>query len=400
MSLTNNANTNFAGAANLYILDESIGKGTFPESPADYTALRVYCRDLPPPEQVLTGTYQVTGMTTYSGGTLSNILNWSPAYASRREFSHMLTLFDDGTFLFGVHTGSDTVNSTSVANHAEYGFYELVAGAVPDASNRVGGDKLRFTIHVDANTGAATAPLAAGLSSAEGPRNVGAGAAAVRHQVLAELAVDTLPGSDRRRIRGAFGPDASTLTSARREVEMVEPVSIPGQMTGPWISQDHLRFWSFLGDATWGYHVGVHGYANVENNCFKMDDYSAASGQYVPSTGGSAVYCAPVGQIFNSLQGSVAHSPPLLLQNRLPGWRGWMPGTELGGGASSRSPSPVHFQIAPAAAFAATADPTLFPPDSIGSTAWCPTEILGVRPTQNGELTDAMRPIYLCRNTF
>src|SRR5690606_28475616 len=123
-------------------------------------------------------------------------------------------------------------------------------------------------------------------------------------------------------------------------------------------------------------------------------------GQYVPSTGGSAVYCAPVGQIFNSLQGSVAHSPPVLLQDRLPGWRGWMPGGEVGGGATSRSPSPVDFHLAPAAALASVADPAVFPADTMGSLAWCPTEVLAVRSTQNGALVDSLQPLYFCRNTF
>lgn len=401
VSVNNNANTNFAGSANLYLLDESLGKGTFNESPGDFNGLRIYCRDLPTPDRVLTGTYQLTSQITSTAGAVTNNLGWSPAYASRREFSHMLTLFDDGTFLFGVHTGSDTANSTSVANHVEYGFYEYVQGTTPDASNRVGGDKLRFTIHVDSNTGAATGPLAAGLSSVEGPRNVGAGASAVRHQVMAEVVTGTVPGTTRRTITGAFGPDASTATTTRRDVEFVEPPSIAGQMTGPWITQDRMRSWSFLADATWGYHMGVHGgYANIQNNCFKMDDYAASSGMYVPSTGDSAVYCAPVGQIFNSLQGSVAHSPPPLLQARLPGWQGWMPGGEVGGGATSRSPSPVYFQIAQPGAFAGLADPAIFPPESIGPLDWCPTEVLGVRATRNGELLDTLQPLYFCRNTF
>lgn len=400
VGVTNSINANFAGAANLYILDESVGKGTFPISPSDYTGLRVYCRNLPDPANVLTGTYQLVSQTTYANETVSAIQTWASTYSSRREFSHMLTLFDDGTFLFGAHTASDTVNSIAVANHVEYGFYEYVPDSVPDANNRVGGPKLRFTIHVDTNTGAATAPLPAGLSSAEGPRNVGTGAAAVRHQVLANLVIGTLPGTSRRTISGSFGPDASTATTSRREVEFVEPAQTPGQMNGTWINREHTRFWSFLAETTWGYHAGVDGYANIQNNCFTMEDYAASSGQYVPSTGGSAVYCAPVGQIFNSLQGSVAHSPAPLLQQRLPGWRGWMPGGELGGGATSRSPSPVNFHIAPAAAFFSSADPVVFPPDSLDSTSWCPTEILGVRGTRNGALDDELKPLYFCRNTF
>jgi hypothetical protein len=401
VTVTNNANTNYAAAANLYILDESIGKGTFLVSPRDFTGLRVYCRNLPVPGRILRGTYQLKNITTLTADVLTGAFPWSPAYAGRREFSHMLTLFDDGTFLFGAHTTGDAFNSTSVANHVEYGFYDFNADTIVDANNRVAGAKLRFTIHVDANTGVATGPLAAGLSAAEGPRNVGTGQAAVRHQVLTGVTLGTVAGTTRRTLTGTFGPDASTATTATRVMEFEEPASVAGQMTGTWIAQDKMGFWAFNADTTWGYHAGVeNGYANIQNNCFKMDDYTVSSGVYVVTSGANLTYCAPVGQVFNSLQGSVAHSPVPLLQTRLPGWNGWMPGSELGGGSTTRSPSPVHFVIAPASGFAAAADPTIFPAGSIGPTTWCATEILGVRSTENGALTSELQPVYFCRNTI
>lgn len=400
VAVTNNINANYAASANLFILDESIGKGTFPINPSDFTGLRVYCRNLPAANRVVTGTYQVKNMTTFTSGVVTAVLPWSPAYAGRREYSHMLTLFNDGTFLFGADTNGDAFNSTSVANHTEYGFYEYVTGAVVDANNAVAGNKIRFTIHVDTNVAAVTGPLAAGLSAAEGPRNVGTGAAATRHQVLANVTFGTVAGSTRRTITGTFGPDASTATTASRLMEFEEPTNLAGQMEGTWILKDHTGFWSFNADTTWGYHAGVeNGFANIQNNCFKMDDFSASSGQYVVTSGASLTYCAPVGQVFNSLQGSVAHSPIPLLQPRLPGWRGWMPGSELGGASSARSPSPVYFVIAPASAFAAAANTTIFPADTIGSTSWCTTEILGVRPTENGALNPLVKPQYFCRNT-
>ena len=115
----------------------------------------------------------------------------------------------------------------------------------------------------------------------------------------------------------------------------------------------------------------------------------------MPSSGGATAYCAPVGNLFNSNQSSLAFSPSPTNQFRLPGWQGWMPGSELTGG---RSPSPVHFVIAPAASFAATADPAIFAASTIGDpTTWCSTEVLGVRGTQNGELVSTRQPIYFCR---
>lgn len=418
------AHINWGGSANLYIVDESIGTGTFPTNPEDFTRLRVFCRDIPPPERLLAGTYHAELVTLYAGATVSNQWPWSPAYAARREFSHLLTFLDDGTFLFGAHTVNDTPNTTAVTNHTEYGFYDYDPANA--GGGRTAGPKLRFTIHVDGSPGTAAGPLPAGISGAEGPYYVGlattgttgctmaaapANNQAVRHQVMTELVLGTVPGTNRRTLSGRFGPDGGSAafpppstrctTTASRVVDFVEPPSVSGQMTGTWISQDRQSSWAFNADSTWGYQIGVRGgFANIQNNCFKMEDYAAPAGQYVVSAGTAATYCAPVGNVFNSNQGSVADTPTPLLQARLPGWNGRMPGAEVGGGATSRSPSPVHFQIAPAASFLSTADPVLFPPGSLASTSWCPTEILGVRPTQNGEFREALKPMYFCRNSL
>jgi hypothetical protein len=91
----------------------------------------------------------------------------------------------------------------------------------------------------------------------------------------------------------------------------------------------------------------------------------------------------------------VAHSPAPLLQLRIPGWQGWLPGTTLSEGVS---PSPVYYQVAPAASFAAAADPAIFVP-AVGSTSWCTTEIVGLRETLNGALVASRPAQYYCRNT-
>lgn len=410
---TYSGNTNWGNAANLYLLNESVATGSFPTSPSNYTGLRVYCRDVPVADRQLRGTYQVTNMTTYAAGAVSASLPWSPAYTARREYSHILTLFDDGTFLFGAHTASDAVNSVNVSNHAEHGFYDwdptnLGGGAVAGA-------KLRFTVHADTNTGAVTAPLAAGISAAEGPVYTGGTLAAgttcafsaatspvtIKHQVLTNV---VLGGGAQRTITGRFGPDGAPTprcaVTAARDIEFREPLSVPAQLTGSWIARDHLRFWTFNFDTSVVYHVGANGYPNVQDTCLKVEDYTVPSGTYVPSTGGGAVYCNPVGSAFQSNLSSLAHSPPPLLQARLPGWQGYLPGTELGGGSSARSPSPVYFHIAPAASFAAGANATVFPPVTIGTTTWCPSEIIGIRGTLNGELSATLKPLYFCRNSY
>jgi hypothetical protein len=144
-------------------------------------------------------------------------------------------------------------------------------------------------------------------------------------------------------------------------MEFQEPESIPAQMTGTWISQDHMGFWAFNSDTTWGHQAGVEGgYANTLNNCFKMDDFTVSSGVSVATSGASLTCCAP----------------------------GW-PGVQLAAG----------FGGAQSANFSATADHAIFPVNAIGVTNRCTTEILAVRATQNGELVSSLKPTYYRRCT-
>jgi hypothetical protein len=396
---TANAIPNFGPAANLYRIDESIATGTFATSPSNYTGLRVWCRNLPLAGRELAGTYQMTNQEVFAGATSSSNTPWSPAYGARRQYSNVLTFFTDGTFLFGTHKDSDALGTAIVtSNHAEYGFYDYAPNVVlatpTDPNNVVAGNKIRFTIHVDPNLGTATPELASGISSAEGPRSVGTGAAGLRHQVLTQVAFGT--GSPRT-IRGRFGPDGSPATTAARVVDFAEAPSVNGQLTGSWVSQDQRRFWTYNADSTFAFHAGSNGFPNIQDTCFKMSDPTRSSGQYIPSPGGVNVYCNPVGSTQSNLS-ALAHSPPPLLQARIPGWKGWLPGGELGGGSTTRSPAPVYFQIAPAGSFASTTEEAIFPAASVGSTTWCPTEILGIRATQNGELADSKAPLYFCRH--
>jgi hypothetical protein len=400
VSSTNNANTNFSGAANLYILDESVATGTFPTPPANYTGLRVYCRAIPT-SNVLTGTYQLMNQTTVTAATsaITGSLAWSPAPSARREYSHMLTLFADGTFLFAAHTASDAVNTTAITNHTEQGFYQYVPGTSVDANNTIAGNKLRFTIHVDGNTGGLGPPvpiqLPGGLSSTEGGRTVGSAATGVAHKVLANVVIGT---GTPRTIAGDFGPDGSPASATTRKVVFSEPVSLNGQLTGNWVSEDRQRFWSYNFDSTFGFSAGVNGFPNIQDTCYRMDVPTQPSGEYVPSPGGAANYCSPLGSTVQSNLSSLAHAPPPVLQTRLPGWESWMPGSELSGGSSARSPSPVKFQIATPGTFLALADPAIFPPSTLPSTSWCTTEILGVRGTMNGEVVPERKPVYFCRH--
>ncbi len=60
-----------------------------------------------------------------------------------------------------------------------------------------------------------------------------------------------------------------------------EPRSLDTQLTGSWVTEDHLRFWSYNSDSNFAYHAGANGFANIQNTCIKLADFTQSSGQYV-----------------------------------------------------------------------------------------------------------------------
>jgi hypothetical protein len=188
--------------------------------------------------------------------------------------------------------------------------------------------------------------------------------------------------------------------------QLTEPQSLNGEMTGTWITQDHRRayVWDFA--TYYGHHVGVTGgAATVQDACFTMDNLHVSSGQYTRR--GSVTGCYPWNRPFTNQFYLITTAEAVDFQSPagLPGFIGRIPGgaTALDG----RSPSPLYFQVAPAASFAGTASATYFPtPPATGYSAatpfnsgtfgsWCTTEILGLRATLNNVPIDY--PVYFCR---
>lgn len=201
-----------------------------------------------------------------------------------------------------------------------------------------------------------------------------------------------------------------------------EPPQIDDEMTGAWITEDSRRLWVWDYRTYYGTSVAVMGGSPSMNDaCFTLENLHASSGIYTRR--GSATGCFPFARPGNdptsglpglsvldfatftftitprngalpAYQAGTAESVDLSLSTtplvQLPGYTGRHPGGEPAPGMSS--PSPIYFQIAPAASFFATANATYFPP---ASTAWCTTEILGLRATANGFPINY--PIYFCR---
>lgn len=345
------------------------------------TALNIYCRANPATDRQLRGTYRLKSSTWTASGTatpLTSTWNIDDFSVQNRATSAMLTLFESGAFLYGAHASS---------NQVEQGFYDYDPV----------GQTLRFTIHTDTNTsttfpagfnpGNSNNIATPGISAAPGPVVNGG----VSHRAMANVVKSNVGALGR--ITGTFGPDATTATAQRLDWELIEPHSIDAQMTGTWVTQDHRRSWVYDLLTYYGTHVGVVGGAvSLNDACFTMEDVTAASSFYTRR--GSITGCYPwnrpsSGQFyFISGQESIDYQIPS--SALVPGWVGRMPGGQAA--FDGRSPSPIHFHIAPAASFFAGADPTYFPAQA---TSWCATEILGVRETLHGNAINY--PVYFCR---
>lgn len=260
------------------------------------------------------------------------------------------------------------------------------------------------------------------------------------------------PGQMLSRITGTFGGAAAA--DARLDWELTEPQSIEGEMTGTWAARDNRRFWVWDYLTYYGTHVGVVGGApSLNDACFTVADVEASFGNYTRrgTSTGCYAYNRPArgtAYLFGFAEAADFHLTDITLSTNtfagvaalapgigsptpfnplgaigyvsgsrlvpqfgttalavLPGFVGRMPGGQSA--ADGRSPSPVVYLIAPAASFASQVGSTFY--SDIGQPAstyfddlaeagpfdWCPTEILAVRATLNGEPINY--PVYFCR---
>lgn len=190
-----------------------------------------------------------------------------------------------------------------------------------------------------------------------------------------------------------------------------EPPQIDSELTGAWVTQDSRRMWVWDYRTYYGTAVGMAGGSPSMNDaCFTLEDLHAAKGIYTRRSALSG--CTPYARPANDPQTGAAGASPnrngqypgfaasgpesvdlslsLSPLVQLPGFTGRIPGGEPT--TLTSSPSPVYYQVAPAATFSNVADPTYFPPESM---SWCTTEILGLRPTANGFPINY--PVYYCR---
>jgi hypothetical protein len=298
---------------------------TLPPIPG--TRLVIFCRNKPAPADRLNGVYRLTKTTatvaSAAGVVTTPTVRWQPFDLSVQNTATaaILTFFDDGTFLFGSHHFSNSV---------EHGFYDYSATLPADTRPGTPPGRLRFSLHTDtwANTvfpiffssaeqaapgpGAISISTSPGISAMPGaltfPTQASSTAAVptgtpfapllTRHSNLGNVVKTAASGSTPARIVGTAGPyggtapniDATTFTHpgpitangvARQvEYEFSEVSSINGQFTGGFISQDHRRFFVWDKASDYAFATGVNGLTNLQSVCIVTEDAESPSGTH------------------------------------------------------------------------------------------------------------------------
>lgn len=306
----------------------------------------IRCRNKPAVANQLRGVFRNIIRTTSTNEPLIRITN--------RQF---MTFFEDGTFIFGTH------GNATAQNGLEYGFYDYNPVA----------QTLNFNVFLDASTQANLSVVpqslsntlgyapSTGATTATGPGAAGAALANGSIARATNVTVNTgTPASIEMTFTGSPTPSPTNgpaLPVTTSTLTFTEPSSIPGQMTGSWVSEDNRRFWVFDFDNTTGFHAGLNGPINVQDGCFVFDDAAASTGYYTrrggstgcmtlsgeATTGGGGVrfvenYQTGFASIdFFAPSGNLTSAPP--------GFSGRFPGAQ--GAGDGRPPSPNLFEVVP-----------------------------------------------------
>jgi len=337
------------------------------------TPRSVRCAALPAAPNMLLGTYQMDAQagiqTTTSNGVTTEV---SPPRPWGRP-SEFLTFFDDGTFLYGINanSASTTANSpnssfpaaTAVRNNwaassgVTHGFYVY---------NSTTGT-ITFTVvtatDLNNNTGANSATTTA---------NIKRGLIGMPTYVSSTGVVQAT--SVAKGTRDGLGTLSLTFTntSGNRLWTMTEPKQVPGELTGAWVTPDHLRSFIYDRDYTYAFHMGVNGMGNMQNTCLLITDDSTQVSGLLTKHAGSATATTANGTIFTCTPGLLnvgtagvssrnLDAPHYAPKNTgggnpsqgigpttpriVPGFHGRFPG--MGAQLDNRPNSPVQFQVAP-----------------------------------------------------
>jgi hypothetical protein len=374
--------------------------------------------------------------TTPPGGTATTVSDTTvPVIATSTNNNvtrNVLTFFDDGTFLYGVHAAA----TTSPLNQIEHGFYWY-----DQASSTI-----RFTMVTDTNTTNTSASTSITLPTGPtttitfGVANGNSGTALAANSPLQGLLDKGLSGTGgsavvngsqtatmtnvatgamgtRGTLAGRFAAVSGTTSHGSETIgsrwatwNMIEPKNTDGLMEGAFATQDHRRVWVYDDNPKLGFHVGVNGgAANLQDSCFTVEDALATAGFYTRRGGISGCLGGISAVDIPQLRTSITNPPvgtPVSIES-LPGWVGRIPAGGIA--VDGRPPSPAYYVVARADQFASVvaANPAVapyFPAGEITPAAldWClnaagtgPGEVYGVRTSLNA--LPSNKAAYFCR---
>lgn len=331
----------------------------------------VRCRALPAAESRLTGTYR----RDRSNPTIAQATADPPAIPP--QAGEFLTFFDDGTFLYSINWSGVTTCPPSTtdfpvcdpvpANPANARFpgengpnQQPALGNVFAGTGVVHGfyayDPVAGTIVFTAFTASNIFPSNFGLNGAPGyatvtaPATVGAGASVGTVTATSFVKTGGSPSQISLTFTGnkpAASPGGATLSGSKTEVwNMTEPESIPGELTGAWVSADHLRMFTFDKGPVEFFHGGVNGLPTLQAACFFVDDDSTQSGGTFIRRSGQTGNCTPSGSAGNTRDVPHWATTGAMTMPRIPpGYNGRFPGSVAV--FDSRPTSPVIFSVTP-----------------------------------------------------
>jgi hypothetical protein len=233
-----------AGSAVLLINPADPVNGFVPAASTTNPALgiskNIRCRNNPALANQLRGIYQQTLINTSSSGTTT---------VQNRNF---FAFFEDGTFLYGIHSPGVTTTATSGVENGFY-IYDPVAKT------------LAFTVLTDSITSTAANANRISLGGAAGS--------------LTYVVKSTVAGASR----------ITATKDASNTWILDQPLSYPGELTGAWASADHRQMFVYEANAYTGMYVGVNGLATAADSCWPINPPNALSGFF--SRRGNATTC-------------------------------------------------------------------------------------------------------------
>jgi len=331
-----------------------------------YASRAVRCRAIPAAPGRLTGTYQMDRRTP----DVPTDAVPNPPFTNPGRGREFLTFFEDGTFLYGINFNAASLTNTfpnptfpasaALRNNAfassgvTHGFYNYNSAA----------GTIAFTVLTATNIN----PAGRGITGMPGYPAAVSGNTTIPGTVTATNVVKgAAPGSTLSlTFSSTSGSPAVTTT---RLWTMTEPESIPGELTGTWVTPDHRRMFAYNKGETFAFHIGVNGMGNLQDVCMIVIDGSTQSEGIITKHAGSSsnssfqYTCAPgasnipvsIFAAYNTRTPDLPHyaaknSTPSSLSGPttprvVPGFIGRFPGA--GSQLDNRPNSPAQFSVTP-----------------------------------------------------